>query len=368
MRRFAKITLYVFLILVSSIAVNFTFQWFDLAKYNQAPLNIKTFDGSDSPYHPAVLYFENGWNGYKYWMAETPFAPNCKPYRDRNECPSIHVSNDGYIWEEISKNPIDDLNEREIRELDYFSDPHLVFTDNRIECWYRLTKRYGNENNRSDVYLLKKTSQNGVDWNEREVLVSLKEDHENGLGNMVVCPSIIYKDGIYHMWYVDSESMGERQLSYSTSQDGKIWDKKTNCQLFGKQINPWHIDVALIKGTYYLTCYDFKEITIFQAKDNRNFHFIKTLLKPSTLGSFYGNGLYRASLIFDNNYKLYFSCDDIFSTYIGVMEGNTIDSMKVASTCEKEFRNFSKLLIYKFNVDRRHYGFIIKHFAKKLFK
>ena len=148
----------------------------------------------------------------------------------------------------------------------------------------------------------------------------------------------------------------------------KYGKKKTNCQLFGKQINPWHIDVALINGTYYLTCYDFNDITIFQAQDNRNFYFIKTLLKPSTLGSFYGNGLYRATLIFDIRYKLYFSCDDIFSTYIGVMEGNTIDSMKVANTCEKGFRNFSKLLIYKFNVDRRHYGFIIKHFAKKLFK
>ena len=363
-----SITLYIVLIFILCYFLSGLTYWIKLKKYNQKPLDIKTFEGSNCPYHPSVLYFETAWNGYKYWMIESPYKYGAMPYRDRYECPSLHTSNDGIKWIEITNNPIDDLDAKGVEELDYLSDPHLVFTGNRLECWYRLTKRYGNENNRSDVYLLRKTSQNGVDWSEREVLVSLKKDNNNGLGNMVVSPSIIYKDGIYHMWYVDSESMGERHLSYSTSQDGKIWDKKTNCQLFGKQINPWHIDVALIKGTYYLTCYDFNDITVFQAQDNRNFHFIKTLLKPSTLGSFYGNGLYRATLIFDNSYKLYFSCDDIFSTYIGVMEGNTIDSMKVANTCEKGFRNFSKLLIYKFNVDRRHYGFIIKHFAKKLFK
>ena len=127
-----------FLILVSSIAVNFTFQWFDLAKYNQAPLSIKTFEGSNSPYHPSVLYFEEGWNGYKYWMSETPYSPKSKPYRDRNECPSIHVSNDGIVWTEINLNPIDNLAGKQVEELEYFSDPHLVFANDRLECWYHL--------------------------------------------------------------------------------------------------------------------------------------------------------------------------------------------------------------------------------------
>ena len=342
--------------------------WRRLKEYNQNPLDIKTFEGSNCPYHPSVLYFKDKWNNYKYWMIETPYKYGATPYRDRYECPSLHTSNDGIEWTEITKNPIDDLDAKGVQELDYLSDPHLVFTGNRLECWYRLTKRYGDESNRSDVYLLRKTSENGVDWSKREVLVSLKHDQYNGLGNMVVSPAIIYEDGKYHMWYVDSESMGKREISYSASLDGKKWEKKVNCQLFGMQINPWHIDVVLIKGTYYLTCYDFKDITIFQAQDKMNFRFIKTLLKPSTLGSFYGNSLYRATLIFDNRYRLYFSCDDIFSTYIGIMEGDSIDSMKVVNSNNRKFRNFYKFLVYKFKVDKRHYGFIIKHFSKKLFK
>ena len=366
MRRFAKISLYVLLILVSSIAVNFTFQWFDLAKYNQSPLNIKTFDGYNSPYHPSVIYFSEGWNGYKYWMVQTPYSPKAGPYRDRNECPSLHVSNDGVKWIEITSNPIDDLDAKGVQELDYLSDPHLVFTGNRLECWYRLTKRYGDESNRSDVYLLRKTSENGVDWSKREVLVSLKHDQYNGLGNMVVSPAIIYEDGKYHMWYVDSESKGKRNLSYSASLDGKKWEKKVNCQLFGMQINPWHIDVVQIKGTYYLTCYDFKDITIFQAQDKMNFRFIKTLLKPSTLGSFYGNSLYRASLIHDGKYKLYFSSDDIFNTYIGVMEGEEITSMQVKDINSSKHRNFIEFTCYKMKIDYRRYCFICKNLFKRL--
>ena len=35
------------------------------------PLNIRTYDGFDQPCHPKVLYFEEGWNGHRYWMAYT---------------------------------------------------------------------------------------------------------------------------------------------------------------------------------------------------------------------------------------------------------------------------------------------------------
>lgn len=129
--------------------------WRKLQKYNQRPLDIKTFDGSDSPYHPAVLYFENGWNEYKYWMAETPFSPKTQPYWDRNECPTIHVSNDGVNWSFVGDElkPIDDLTAEEVAGLDFFSDPHLVFVDGRLECWYRFTHRGGDKNNYAFVEL-----------------------------------------------------------------------------------------------------------------------------------------------------------------------------------------------------------------------
>lgn len=44
--------------------------------------------------HPAVLYFANGWNGYKFWMGHTPYEYN----NELLENPSIVASNDGINW------------------------------------------------------------------------------------------------------------------------------------------------------------------------------------------------------------------------------------------------------------------------------
>lgn len=99
-----------------------------LSGYNQSPLTITTWDGRHSPYHPSVLYFKNSWNGWHYWMVETPFYKKGKPYIDYWECPSIHVSNDGIHWTEPTNNPIVTLTAKECEQMDYYSDPHLVLT------------------------------------------------------------------------------------------------------------------------------------------------------------------------------------------------------------------------------------------------
>ena len=103
------IILIILLLIMSVVIVKILLMWKQLQSCNQRPLDIKTFDGSDSPYHPAVLSFKDGWNGYKYWMAETPFSPKAQPYPDRFECPTIHVSNDGINWTHLGDElkPID---------------------------------------------------------------------------------------------------------------------------------------------------------------------------------------------------------------------------------------------------------------------
>ena len=63
-------------------------------------MNISTFDGSNEFTHPSVLYFEKGFNGYKYWMAYTPYH-NCNV---NIENPCIAVSNDGINFIKLLKN------------------------------------------------------------------------------------------------------------------------------------------------------------------------------------------------------------------------------------------------------------------------
>ena len=322
--------------------------WIKLKPYNQKPLEIRTFDGNDSPYHPSVLYFKDGWNGYKYWMAETPFSPRCKPYRDRNECPSIHVSNDGYIWKDISKNPIDNLNEKEREELDYFSDPHLVFVNNKIECWYRFTHRHGVKDYYNELQLVRKSSSDGINWSSREVLVNLATNEGKSLGNMVVSPAILFENEKYRMWYVNSESRIYRELSYSESVDGKEWTIQKKCVLIGQKNMPWHIDVKYIDGKYILISYDFENLTLWESNDGITFNYVKKILEPSKIGSFYSEGLYRACILKDSELKIYFSSNDAHKTHIGLISGDNISNLKISSKeRHKTFVSFIKYVCVK---------------------
>lgn len=59
-------------------------------------LNIETYyGGKNQPTHPSVVSFEKAWNGYKYWMAYSPF-PNGN---GDEENPCIAVSNDLLYWD-----------------------------------------------------------------------------------------------------------------------------------------------------------------------------------------------------------------------------------------------------------------------------
>lgn len=353
----------VVIILFISIVIFYAIHKFvNLQPYNQKPLEIKTFDGSDSPYHPSVLYFKKGWNGYKYWMAETPFSPQCKPYEDRNECPSIHVSNDGINWSEIIKNQIDNLTEKEIEELDYFSDPHLVFVNDHIECWYRFTHRHGKKEKYDDLQLVRKCNKDGVNWSRREVMVNLATNEGKSLGNMVVSPAIIHKNGKYRMWYVNSESRIYRELSYSESVDGKEWTIQKKCVLIGQKNMPWHIDVNYIYGKYYLVSYDLKDITLWESNDGITFNYHKKILEPSVTGSFYSYSLYRACIIEDGKYSIYFSAHDSLKTYIGLIQGTNVNNLKIKGI--GKHLSFMGLIRFVCITKWR----TIKFIAKRLFK
>ena len=93
------------------------YHYIRLHKYNQSPLNIETFDGSNSSYHPSVLYSSDGWGEYHYIMSETPFyfgLPSVgENYRDQYEAPSIHFSKDGLHWTKCTE-PLVKLSKREL--------------------------------------------------------------------------------------------------------------------------------------------------------------------------------------------------------------------------------------------------------------
>lgn len=357
----------VFLITILIISVDyFLFIIFFHIKYNKSALSITTFDGNNQPYHPSVLYRNYNWNSSKYWMAITPYPMNAQPYRDRWECPCIYHSNNGIDWNISSSDtyPLDDLNEKEINSKDFFSDPHLLIKDNRIECWYRLTHHYNHE---MDTYILRKTSNDGIHWTKREILIDPNEkDILFTLGDMVRSPAIIWQNK-YQMWYVDNKkNIGQRNICFSESEDGKQWKSKIICELVGKEINPWHIDVAFIDQQFYLTIYDLNNLTLWISTNGIQFKYIKTILSPSRIyGSYWSDGLYRSVLVKnENEYLMYFSAYDEAKRCIGLMKGDSPTTLKIVSTSTKNTPIKDYIHIYIEN--RRRTLFYFKQTILKL--
>lgn len=360
-------------IVIAGVVILILLRWHRLRPYNQSPLKIKTFDGLDSPFHPSVLYFENGWNGWKYWMVETPFSPKCKPYVDRNECPSIHVSNDGVNWSSPDglQNPLVNFGEEGERNLDYYSDPHLVMVGDRMECWYRLTQRHGEVDHRDEVSLRRVYSVNGIDWSEEEIISRLWQNYEcKGLGKMVVSQAILHDDDIgYRMWYVNSEDhIGKRGVSYSLSKNGLEWSDAVKCR-FDKDINPWHIDVMEDDdNTLLMTIYDHNNLILCISKDGLEWSFVRILLSPShVVGSFYRNGLYRSCLVKDStDCKLYFSAYDYDITSIGLAKliPSNYDVHVISNGNNKDLLHLIGLMFGDFY---RKAKFIVSHFLKSQF-
>ena len=296
-------------------------------------LKIKTFDGSNQPYHPSVVY--DGQNRFtnNYFMAITPYPIGSRIYRDRWECPCVYQSKDGLEWfqPENLKNPLDDLNDEEIARKCYFSDTHLlVNTDlNQLECWYRYVERDGRQGHEK---VFRKVSGNGDCWSERELVIDLdSEKHRQNLGGSVVSPSVVYSFGDYHIWYVNkSKYQRNRKILRSRMNDSGEWSEAIECELSGKECDPWHIDIQFMDNEYYMTIYDLAEVlSIWSSKDGIEFNWVFDVLKPKR-GTFYWHGLYRACLLKDSGqYCLYFSCDDYSRCRIGVMQGSTIKNLKM---------------------------------------
>lgn len=328
------VILFILITIILIFVADFYIEFLIFGEYNQTPLDIQTFDNYNQPYHPSVVFIQNGWNGYRYWMVETPYPIGGLPYRDRWECPTIHVSNNGKEWISLNSTvtPIDDLNTQQIENHDFFSDPHLVLKDKNLECFYRFSRKEGEGYH---TYLLRKSSKDGINWTEREVLVDLMSvDALKTVGDMVRSHAVLFEDGLYHMWYVDGYNpKGNKHVCLSTSIDGFAWRQRIICKLNGPDIKPWHIDVNHIDDHYYMIVYDFHKLTIWISNDGMEFSFSRDLLSPSFIqGSFYSEGLYRSSIIKDNEgLKVFFSAYDLNKTYLGLMTGESIQSLRPTS-------------------------------------
>ena len=187
-------------------------------------LTTPTYDGDDECVHPSIYYNAMGWNGYKYWMAMTPYPGSDSDY----ENPSILVSNDGNLWAVPAglTNPIDP------KPATQNSDTALLVAHETMYCYYRETTNL----------LRCRTSTDGATWSD-EIAV---------LTATLISPAVLLVDGTYYLWYIDiGESpnvLYRRSSLYPTSGFGAA----TGCTVNGVPgaSDLWHLSI-IKRGSLY---------------------------------------------------------------------------------------------------------------------
>ena len=295
------------------------------------PLEIGNAYGNIKNYHPSVLYFKDGWNGYKYWMAYTPYE-NCNDFWEN---PHIAASNDLENWEEPKgfKNPLEPVPEDYKHGISYNSDTELVYnTDTkRLECWWRNYNR-----NNSAVSLRRKTTENGINWTAAEDMLVFDMYKEDALS-----PALLYENGTYKMWAINQKN--GYAVEYRESKNGKNWTDKKAFRMEYETPNytSWHLDVihtpkgyemslsANLAGTNNRTV-----MPLFYAcsPDNESWSKAKLLLTPSAEKSAWDNkGIYRSCLLYaEDTYYLFYSGINKKSgpSGMGVISGSNVFHMK----------------------------------------
>lgn len=257
-------------------------------------------------------------------MAQTPYPPfEMKPYRDRFELPCIHFSDDGIKWEPIPSNPVDDLTPDDMGAHNYFSDPHLVLVDGKLELYYRYTCLKDKQLIGNKTLLIKRVSSDGFHWPEKTVIADLRKQEDVEIwGDQIISQAVVMREGKYRCYYVDRSSyLSGRQILFTESKDGENWLKNQRVELDDSGVDPWHIDVQYYDDKYQMIVYDMDKLIWYESEDGIRFHCVSEVLRPSREStSFYRDGLYRAcSVKYDAGIRVYFSAKRKDRTYLGLL-------------------------------------------------
>lgn len=286
----------------STSSVSKSFQ--ELQKKYQLIL-IPTYDGSNQLTHPKILYFQNGWNGYKYWMVMTPY-----PYsNDDYENPSIVVSNDGIHWNPPNglKNPVSGI-PKDVGSGGHFSDPHLVMRGEQMELWYRYNPALKNNkkkkvaDNSINIYY-RKISKDGIHWTNAQKMMQSKDGH------LSLC--VNYQNGLYKIWYATYDGF----LYHSESVDAQKWSSPVRCIVpLPKGYQPYHQDIVQNGSDFYLlqtaerkSTYTF-QLFLLKSQDGIHFTNMAQIYPEGDRALWKNISFYRSTFfVKDNRLNLYIS-------------------------------------------------------------
>jgi len=223
-------------------------------------IQIPTYDGSNETTHPKVIYFENGYRGYKYWMVHTPY-----PFNDASlENPSIAVSNDGLDWI-VPKGVINPVSGTASKYGfdSYYSDPFMLYDGNKFEMFFRRTKSYLNGVYKSNGYnyIHYMESDDGINWRESKLIL------DNNPNEQYMSISVNKINGIYKIWYVNYDG----EIRYIESKDLKNFTEPVNINIENFDKKAWHKEIQYIDGKYVCILMIKYKLYYMESEDGINF-------------------------------------------------------------------------------------------------
>lgn len=205
-----------------------------------------TPDGSGVVVHPSVRFFPNGFNGYQWWAAATPYLGS----DNQVENPCIFVSTDGTNWTPPPgvTNPLAGP-----PPAGYNSDTHLIqHPDGRLLLFYR---DYSSTGSAPEKIVLME-SRDGIEWSKpREITAS--QDNVRRL----MSPAVWFDGGSNKWVMLAVEILAQpRKVQRFTAPDAYgpwTYDRDVTFDLpWGTGRSPWHIDAMLIGQQVLLVVQD----------------------------------------------------------------------------------------------------------------
>ena len=200
-----------------------------------SPLLIPTYEYSNQVTHPDILYFQDSFHGFKYWLTVTPY-----PYSNYNfENPSILVSNNSFLWKTLPgySNPV----VRKIKNY-YHCDPDLIYIRQSQEIHlYYLQNSIETNPRLGSVNVVK--SGDGRTRSKPQKIIHFENSD-------ILSPAVLYQDSLYKMWTINAGKDGcvsqSNILQVRKSYDGTEWNEPENCNIRQPGYNVWHIDIIYV--------------------------------------------------------------------------------------------------------------------------
>lgn len=297
-------------------------------------LTLPSVYGSIEATHPSVVALDKPLDGYKYWMAVTPYPKGKAIY----ENPHVFKSNDLVSWIPNEANPLDEPKSEKFNDnntpMQYDSDTHIIYNKkkNQLEVFWR----YVDDINKKSI-IYKRTSVDGKNWTPKEIVFDGTKPGEDWIS-----PVFIKDDKGYKVWYV---AHGYK-IWTRDSQDGKKWSNAIEVKVpyEEKNMHHWHLDVQKTDLGYEMVVVGFKSngeyklsdrhvMNVYYSKseDNKKWDTLKPIIFPSGKRvGFDGKGLYRSAMLKEGkDYYIFYSGIGYDDTRgVGVSTGTDINHLK----------------------------------------